>query len=341
MISVALPRPIRRRIDAWFERNNPPSRESILLHNRRLYILPTAFGYLFAVMLLFLFLAAINYQNSMAFVLTFMLVSLGILSLWQTHRNLLGITIKLQTPGPVFCGENSEFRFEVSHPNNSRRFAIGIQYADEIPVYLTLEPESSIQAGLKIPSLRRGQFRPRGVTLFTRYPMGLFHAWGWLNFDLPVLIYPKPESIIRQKQSLVEQYDGKTATSTIEGDDFAGLREHREGESLRHISWKAYAQGKGLLTKTFQGHARPSLWIDWFQFHEGSTEDKLSTMTGLVLNSENEHQRYGLRLPGTTIEQSLGNAHKHACLQALAVYKQVDFDSGFDPGPGADAIRKQ
>ncbi|NIN81862.1 MAG: DUF58 domain-containing protein, partial [Pseudomonas stutzeri] len=61
---------------------------------------------------------------------------------------------------------------------------------------------------------------------------------------------------------MLEQFDGTTSTSTIEGDDFAGLREHREGESLRHISWKAYARGKGLLTKTFQGHARPSLWID-------------------------------------------------------------------------------
>ena len=112
----------------------------------------------------------------------------------------------------------------------------------------------------------------------------------------------------------------------IEGDDFAGLREHREGESLRHISWKAYAQGRGLLTKTFQGQARPSLWIDWDRLREGSLEDKLSFMTALVLAAENEEQKYGLRLPGTTIEQDYGNAHKHACLQALAVFKQSDFN---------------
>ncbi|MDJ0779339.1 MAG: DUF58 domain-containing protein [Gammaproteobacteria bacterium] len=329
MATLALPRPLRRRIDRWFDSHNPPSRDSITLHNRRLYILPTRFGYLFAGMLLMLFLAAINYQNSMAFVLTFTLTSLAIVSLWHTHKNLLGISVKLQIPRPVFCGEQVDFRFEVSHANLSRRYAIGIQYGDASPVYLRLDPEGSCEARLRLPTHRRGQFRPQGVTVFTRYPTGLFHAWGWLKFDLPILVYPRPLENARLQQTMIAQYDGKTSTSTIEGDDFAGLREHRKGESLRHISWKAYARGKGLLTKTFQGNARPSLWIDWSLLHDGSPEEKLSLMTALVLAAEKEEQKYGLRLPDVTIEQGFGNAHKHACLLALAVFRQRDPDSEF------------
>jgi uncharacterized protein (DUF58 family) len=324
MISLSLPGPVRRYFDNWFEAHNPPSRDSIVLHNRRLYILPTGFGYLFAVMMLFLFLAAINYQNSMAFMLTFMLTSLAIISLWQTHKNLLGISVKLQIPRPVFCGEMCELEFEVSHPNNSRRFAIGIQYQDQPPVYLKLEPEGSTLAKLKLPTGRRGLYRPAGITVFTRYPTGLFHAWGWLRYDLPILVYPRPADDARLQQSVVEQFDGQTSTSTIEGDDFAGLRGHRIGESLRHISWKAYAQGRGLLTKTFQGHARPSLWIDWDLMTRGSVEERLSLMTALVLAAENEEQKYGLRLPGKVIEQGYGSAHKHNCLQTLALYRLPD-----------------
>ena len=329
MPSVALPNPLRRYIDNWVESHNPPSRDSIVLHNRRLYILPTRFGYLFAVMLLFLFLAAINYQNSMAFVLTFMLTSLGIVSLWYTHKNLLGIKLHMQIPRPVFCGEYCEFRFEISHENRSRRYAIGIQYLDLPPVYVKLGPEGSADARLKIPTHQRGEFRPAGITVFTRYPTGLFHAWGWLKFDLPVLVYPHPSSEVKLQQTMVEQFDGRTSTSTIEGDDFAGLREHREGESLRHISWKAYAQGRGLLTKTFQGHARPSLWIDWDQLGQGTLESKLSFMTALVLAAESEEQKYGLRLPGLVIEQDFGNAHKHICLQALALFRQPEVRQAF------------
>ncbi|HUV22516.1 MAG TPA: DUF58 domain-containing protein [Gammaproteobacteria bacterium] len=324
MISLSLPRPVRRYFDNWFESRNPPANGAIVLHNRRLYILPTGFGYLFAVMLLFLFLAAINYQNSMAFVLTFMLTSLGIVSLWHTHKNLLNIRVDLLMPRPVFCGESCELIFEVSHANQSRRYAIGIQYDQLPPVYVKLDPEGSSTAVIKLPTRRRGRFKLGGITVFTRYPTGLFHAWGWLRFDVPALIYPRPLADAELQQSLIDQFEGPTSTSTIEGDDFAGLREHRIGESLRHISWKAYAQGKGLLTKTFQGHARSSLWIDWQLLVHGSLEDKLSFMTALVLAAERESQKYGLRLPGTVIEQSYGSAHRNACLKAIAVFNQPD-----------------
>ena len=105
MVSLALPSRIRQRIDRWIETHNPPDRDRILLHNRRLYILPTRFGYMFAVMLMGMFVAAINYQNSMGFVLVFMLTALGIISLWQTHKNLLGISVKLN-----FIGDVNPFR---------------------------------------------------------------------------------------------------------------------------------------------------------------------------------------------------------------------------------------
>jgi hypothetical protein len=49
----------------------------------------------------------------------------------------------------------------------------------------------------------------------------------------------------------------------------------------------------------------------------------------LVLAAENEEQKYGLRLPGTTIGQNYGSAHKHACLQALAVFRQSDLNQEF------------
>ena len=328
---LSTPKFIRSRIDDWFARHNPPSQGNIILYNRRLYILPTRFGYLFSVMLLLLFLAAINYQNSMGFVLTFMLTSLAIISLWQTHKNLLGLEIELKSPRAVYAGENCKFEFNVSHRNNNHRYAVGIQYGSEIPVYLNLESDSSEQAIIEIPTIRRGQFKPKGLIVFSRYPTGLYHCWAWLKFDSPILIYPRPMANVRLFDTLVEEQEGKTSTSTIEGDDFAGLREHREGESLRHISWKAYAQQKGLLTKTFEGHARPSLWIDWSALNEVSIEARLSHMTALVILAEKQNRIYGVKLPGTTIKQQVGEAHRKSCLQAITIYQQSDLNQDFEP----------
>ena len=86
-----------------------------------------------------------------------------------------------------------------------------------------------------------------------------------------------------------------------------------------------------MLTKTFQGQARPSLWIDWYQISDGSVEAKLSHMTALVILAENENQKYGVKLPGITIEQQAGTAHKQACLYTLATFRQSDFNQSFDP----------
>ena len=327
MVSIALPSRIRKRIDRWVDQHNPPDRDRITLHNRRLYILPTRFGYTFALMLLGLFVAAINYQNSMGFVLVFMLTALGIISLGQTHKNLLGLTIRMKTPRPVFCGETCELIFEISHENTQHRHALGFQYEKLPPVYASLGPGESNTVTLKIPTSRRGQFVPGGITLFTRYPTGLFHAWGWLRFELPLLVYPRPVQHPPSYQALQENHDGKLTTNTIEGDDFAGLREHRNGESLRHVSWKAYAQGKGLLTKTFEGHAQPSLWIDWDEINVSDPEEKLRIMCALVVDADREQRKYGIRLPNTSITLDEGLHHRAACLQALAVFRQADFNA--------------
>jgi len=73
------------------------------------------------------------------------------------------------------------------------------------------------------------------------------------------------------------------------------------------------------------------LWIDWYQIQNGSLESKLSHMTALIVLAENENQKYGLKLPGNTIEQSSGTAHKLNCLHAIATFQQSDYNQDFDP----------
>lgn len=301
---------------------NPVTTGVIHLHNRRLYILPTRFGYLYAMMLIVLLLAAINYQNSMAYALTFLLTALGIISLWQTHRNLLGLSVELKTPAPVFQGEHLELAFAIDNRQQNTRYAVGVQYLDQVPAYTRVDPQSNSQLTISLPALNRGLYQPAGITLYTRYPTGLFHAWGWLKFDIPILIYPQPLFDHQLEQSLMEDHSGKSTVDTADGDDFAGLREHRPGESLRHISWKAYAQGRGMLTKTFQGHATPSLWINWEDMSAPSMEGKLSQMTALVLEAQQDGRKFGLRIPGIVIEQDTGSAHQSKCLDYLATFKQ-------------------
>ncbi len=327
LLSSLMPNALLKRIDYWIALRNPATTGKITLHNRRLYILPTRFGYIYAVMLFVLLLAAINYENSMAFALTFLLTAIGIISLWQTHKNLLGLTIELKPPEPVFCGENILLKFNIYNPNQSSRYAVGIQYQQHYPDYSSIDPESSAELSLELPTHHRGAYQTAGLTLFTRYPTGLFHAWGWLKYDCPLLVYPTPLFDLQLQQSMVNDESGKSNVDMADGDDFAGLRQHRNGESLRHISWKALAQGRGMLTKTFQGYATPSLWIDWKDMSAASVEGKLSQMTALIVLAHQQGRKYGLVLPSTTIDQDDGPVHRSYCLQALATFRQRDMNS--------------
>jgi len=317
----------QQRMDNWIAARNPATAGSISLHNRRLYILPTRFGYLFAIMQVVLLLAAINYQNSMAYMLTFLLTALGIISLWQTHKNLLGLNIQLKTPKPVYQQEELILEFVISHSNLVERYAIGIQYMNQPPVYTGLKAEQSTILSLPLPAIKRGLYKPTGFVIFTRYPTGLFHAWSWIKFDISVLIFPTPLYDIKLRETISDQQHSKSTIDTSDGDDFAGLREYRQGESLKHISWKAYAQGRGMLTKTFQGHASPALWINWLDMTAPSQEGKLSQMTALIIETNQEGRKYGIKLPGIEIEQAEGPAHLNECLQQISTFNQTELNS--------------
>ena len=76
-----------------------------------------------------------------------------------------------------------------------------------------------------------------------------------------------------------------------------------------------------MLTKQFTGDASAELWLDWSLLPTGlELESKLSRMTGWVLASESGGLRYGLRLPGLTIQPAHGDTHRTACLTALALH---------------------
>lgn len=323
LLKALMPNAFRRRIDAWIAKRNPATDSNITLRNKRLYILPTRFGYIYALMLLVLLLAAINYQNSMAYALTFLLTAIGIVSLWQTHKNLLGLNIGLKAPEPVFSGEQLNLEFNLRNEHHSPRYAVGIQYDMHPPNYIRVDPGELATLCLHLPAGKRGSYSLGGFTIFTRYPTGLFHAWSWIRFNTTLLIYPQPLYDHKLQHSLIDDHSGKSTVDITDGDDFAGLREHRTGESLRHISWKAYAQGRGMLTKTFQGHATPALWIQWNDMSASSIEGKLSQMTALVLQAQQGGQKYGLKLPSIAIEQNTGSAHKANCLHRLATYRQT------------------
>lgn len=304
--------------------------DPIRLGRRRIYILPTRAGVLFAVVVAVMLLGAINYNNSLGMGFTFLLISMAVVTMLHTHRNLSGLLIRSGQASPVFAGSMARFEILLSARKAPARTAIAVRVNDQPPILhaVSAAHDSQTVAALNIPAAQRGVLRLGRCEVSTTYPLGLFRAWGWVHPDLTCLVYPRPETGAVPAIPL-QQADASTSHKGLSGrEDFRGLHAYRPGDSPRHLTWKPGAFGPHPFTKQFEGDAGGQAWLDWDQLQNLQPEERLSRLCRWVLDSHREGHRYGLRVPGTTIELGSGEQHKRRCLEALALLKLPGLTGG-------------
>ncbi|MSP95909.1 MAG: DUF58 domain-containing protein [Betaproteobacteria bacterium] len=309
------------RLTTWFYAAKAPERGPITLGHRRVYILPTRLGVMFAITLLIMLVGSINYVLSLGFMLTFLLAGMGLAGMVHTVRNLARLVIAIGRAEPVFAGEAAQFRLFVENAAPWARPAVMLRHDASGSQTVTDVPATgSADIVLPVPSVRRGWLHLTRVTLETRYPLGLFRAWSHVQPDFRCLVYPRPEMATLPPSSPDASTGARQATAHGT-DDFSGLRGYQLADSPRHVAWKAVARNDAMLTKQFTGDASAELWLDWAHVPTAlELEAKLSRLAGWVLAAETAGLRYGLRLPGTDISPGHGEPHRSACLTALALY---------------------
>ncbi len=286
---------------------------------RTIYILPTAQGLLFGTVLLMMLMGSINYANNLGFMLTFLLAGLGIVAILHTWRNLVGLELVAGRSEPVFAGQEARFEIRLVNLRHQPRGGINIRLPDGEPVACDLDGNSNTSLSLAIETHHRGQ-QPLGrFVLFTRYPMGLLHAWVYIELDNHCLVYPAPGSKMPPAQ-VPDYRQSQKGDKGVGVDDFVGLRSYRDGDSIKHIHWETLAREQGLQTKQFGGDRADRRWLDWDALAAMETEARLSALCRGVLDACEKQHEYGLRLPGTEIRPNRGPAHRHSCLAALALF---------------------
>lgn len=310
------------RIANWFYGFAPPERGAIVLGHRRVYIVPSRLGLLFGGTLGILLVGSINYALSLGFALTFLLAGIGIAGMVQTTRNLVQLSIRAGRCDPVFAGEAAQFRISLANNGDFDRPEILARHlASGSQCVVDVGAGSAADVVLAVPALSRGWLPPGRVMLETRFPLGLFRAWSYVEPDCRCLVYPRPEASALPPLALSAQAGGVRAH--VQGsDDFSGLRSYQPSDSPRHVAWKSVARSDSMLTKQFAGDAVADLWLDLRDLPASlGLEERLSRLAGWVLAAERAGARYGLRLPGIELELGRGEVHRAACLKALALFE--------------------
>ncbi len=290
---------------------------SVILNHRRIFILPSQRGLGFVVLIVLLLLIAFVYNNNLAYMLAFLLASVFFITILHSYKSLSGLVVQKGRAGAVFAGEAAGFDIHVKNPTDMERHQLLIKLKDS--QNLVLQAQSATHVTLYSITQKRGWHDAGTVTLSSTFPLGLFRTWSPIRFDLKALVYPKPAHL-EIPFPITPSTQVRPGFSRKGGDDFYGLREYQSGDSIKHIHWKAYAKGLGVLSKQYGGESSAEVRLDYEHTPGHNVEERLSQLCRWVVDAEQAGISYGFALPGLTLPPDSGLLHYRKCLEALALF---------------------
>lgn len=308
----------RRRFERWVDRRIPAARQVVLGH-RNIFILPNKQGLGFAAVLALMFIGAVNYESNLGFALVFLLLSMFVLSIFHTFRNLAGLTVSAVPGAAVFAGEMAQITVILRREGRRSYENIELHCAGARRQAVDLIDKREVRVGLYLPAPRRGRLDPGRLVVDTVFPFGICRAWSLLDLRLRCLVYPRPQECDLD-WLLANQLHAGNTTLVRGSDDFHSLREYRQGDPLKHVAWKNYARGQGMLIKEYASTMDQKVWLRWEMFSGLDTEARLSRLCWCAIRLDETGLDFGLEIPGVTIAPAKGEVHYRKVLEALALY---------------------
>lgn len=303
----------------WVGRRIPAARE-VVLGQKSIFIMPSAAGFVFMLLMLALLIAGINYENNLVFALTFLLGGLLVVAILHTYANLAGLQLSGTSALPVFAGERAAFAVRLRDLGKRCHDALELSWPHAPPAEARLPANGEDTLTLFLEAPRRGVLRPGRLRLRTYYPLGLVRAWSWIDLDLSGIVYPRPAAAGALPLD-AGRGDSGYATHDPGAEDFSGFRNYAPGDPLRHVAWKTLAKGQPLQTREYVSYADRCVWLDWEQTTgAGDIEARLSLLCRWVLELHRAQAEYGLVLPGSRIEPASGDVQRDRALTTLALF---------------------
>ena len=318
---------LRRRLREWWIARHPRT-DTWTLTQRNIYILPTRSGAMFAVLILVMLVAAINYQLNLGYVLTFLLAGAGFVSIHLTHNNLRGLSLHLKPPPngiAGFTGDALTLEVVLTGPSRAHH-SVALGFGDNPSaarahdVFVDVPAGGQASARLTLVPPRRGRHDVPTLRAETYYPFGLFRAWTVWRPAAGVLAWPAPERPLAPLPSAPDTAGEAAQRKPSESGEFEGVRSYRRGDALKRVVWKKAARTGELVSREASSALQQELWLDWRQTQIAGTEPRLSRLAAWVLAAEGAGLAHGLRLPGVEVSLGSGSLQQRRSLDALALW---------------------
>ena len=288
----------------------------VIFDRKRIYTLPTRFGFFFGAMALLCVFGGLNYNNNVVLMLAFLVAALGFVSLLYAFLNLRDLSVISVVGQPAFLGELVTFQVLLQAP--SVRDSVVINYRNLSQVG-GLDARTPTAYELLVPTERRGVLALPAFRVWTDYPFGLFYAWSYVRVAVSTLVYPKPEADAPVWPNANAQL-GAQASREPGDDDLVGLKDYVPGDRAQRIAWAVYARSDELSVRDFRRAQSKRVNLDLADLKGLSLEAALSRLCAWVLRAESLNLPYSLKVGSTDIPAGLGRSHRERCLECLALH---------------------
>jgi uncharacterized protein (DUF58 family) len=315
---------INRRFNHWLNKRMP-SQQRQTLTQKNIFIFPSYFGFAYLFFILLLFILGTNYQNNLIILTSYLFGSLFITAMIYCFMNLAGLSVSAKGTYQGFAEDVINIPIDVSSKHLKQTLSMNFYDHESINVSFI---DSDQPITLPVTFNHRGSHKLKRLILSSEYPFAFFHCWTKLQFDVEVIVYPKP--------LICETYNSTTITDQREndqesvagvmqkGEDFYELKQYQKGEPFSQVAWKQVAKGNHWMTKHYSQTHNHSVILTLSEIEGLSIEAKLRKLCYLVLQLHQTGIEFGLQLNDQDTDElttpNLGEGHLKQCLVALATF---------------------
>ncbi len=317
----------RERAARWARQRQGIDHVPFTLQARRIYILPTRAGLGFAVLIFAILITALNYGNSMALLLAFLLAGFALIAIHDCHRQLKGLMVVHAHAEDSFADRPGRVELRFENTLSTVRGPLRLRCDTAVETVCVLAARAVSPQFPEYQPRMRGLHSLGRISIRTTAPHGLFRAWCWIHSPLRAYVYPQAAGQLPLPTRGGQRALQGSLAQAIGSEEWSALRPFTAGDSPRAVAWKHYARGAPLLVAQYEGEVGTHHELNFDALPGLATEARLSQLCQWVLRCEALREAYSLQLPGVRLARGQGTEQQRTALRALASYGHVANDS--------------
>ena len=300
------------------------------LKNNRTFIVPTAFGWVFALMSFVMLVLAIGYLNNLLYFFVFMLISMALSGMLTTNKNIEAVSVRSIRAGDLFANEEGSLLITFENKKkNFRLYQIEFSYLEghqvHQPFCIVSEMDQSFTQALPFKPTKRGYYQAPRLIIRGTYPFQMLRAWKYFQPTFSFYVYPQKKGVAQFPQTQGrDALENEKLAAESEG-LFKDLREFQKTDSPHRIDWRRSLKHQKILVKNYEQPTDQQIQLSWEQTaFLNDFEEKVSQLALWIDMACKQNLKFSLKINSEVTVSAQSRDHYLLCLRKLALLQPQD-----------------